>query len=134
VRRPDGLPDSEALQPLPGKSGHRLGLVNVAAGCERDPLLWSTIRHNETGQERQFAQHDYLLVPEFMSEQVENAWLDRRSTRPTEADGSDHDPVLCDLSLWTKLLLPMNTGGEPSSSRPRSGWVLQVRMRCLAAR
>ena len=49
--------------------------------------------------ERRFDQYDFLLVPEFMADRVTDAWAGRRSTKPAEADGSDHDPVFCDLMM-----------------------------------
>ena len=93
------VPDSEALTPLLGRHGRQAGLVNVLAQRQSNELERWTTTHKQTGEERQFDQYDYLLVPEFMSDAVTKAWVQRRSTGHCEPDGSDHDPVFCELAL-----------------------------------
>ena len=93
------VPDSEALTPLLGRHGRQAGLVNVLAERQGNELERWTVTHKETGEERQFDQYDYLLVPEFMSDAVTKAWVQRRSTGHCEPDGSDRDPVFCELAL-----------------------------------
>jgi len=92
------VPTSKALDPLLGTDGKSLGLVNVLAAHQVDPQARWTITHKQTGEDRQFDQYDYLLVPPAMAKKVTKAWVERRKTTAVEPDGSDHDPVFCELA------------------------------------
>jgi hypothetical protein len=73
--------------------GWHLERADVLAAHQPDPQARWTMTHKQTGEDRQFAQYDYLLVPPSMAKKVEKAWVERRKTTPAEPEGSDHDPV-----------------------------------------
>ena len=93
------MPESEALQTLIGKRSLGPPLVNVLAESQSDPQARWTVTHKETGAPREFDQYDYLLMPPDTAKKVTKAWVGRRSTTPSNPDGSDHDPVFCEVGL-----------------------------------
>ncbi len=91
------VPDSPALAPLLRKKERGGGLVNLLARLERQEDRRWTITHKQTGAPREFDQFDYVLASPSAADRVHRAWVERRATRPTVPDGSDHDPVMCEV-------------------------------------
>jgi endonuclease/exonuclease/phosphatase family metal-dependent hydrolase len=91
-------PGSPALQPLLGTGRKCLGMVNLVARDQGEGDRWTT-SHKETGVDREFTQLDYVLVTQRFAGLVSGARVVRRETRVTQADGSDHDPVVCEFRV-----------------------------------
>lgn len=95
-------PDSRALAPLlsPSNRGRRPRMVNILARDSRRGSRW-TISHRADGPggELRKEQYDYILVPRHAEHRVGRAHVQRRTTAPASADGSDHDPVYCEVAV-----------------------------------
>lgn len=89
-------PESPALEPLLGRGHGNLQLVNLVTRDVPEDGRW-TASHKEPGEDRRFEQIDYILVPRWAEEKVSGTRVDRRKTGVTVADGSDHDPVYCEI-------------------------------------
>jgi endonuclease/exonuclease/phosphatase family metal-dependent hydrolase len=89
-------PESPALAPLLGAGRGGLKLVNLVARDVAEDERW-TASHKETGEPRRFEQIDYVLVPRWGERRVSGTRVDRRKTGVTVPDGSDHDPVYCEV-------------------------------------
>lgn len=89
-------PESPALAPLLGRGRRSLKLVNLVARDVAAGERW-TASHKEPGEARRFEQIDYILVPRSGQGRVSGTRVDRRTTGVTVADGSDHDPVYCQV-------------------------------------
>ena len=89
-------PDAPTLASLMGPGPGGLALVNPVARDVPVEERWTT-SHKEAGQARRFEQIDYVLVPVWAAGKVLRTRIDRRRTGVTVADGSDHDPVYCEI-------------------------------------
>jgi endonuclease/exonuclease/phosphatase family metal-dependent hydrolase len=89
-------PTSPALASLLGPGPGSLELVNLVGRDVPEEDRWTT-SHKDTGDDRRFEQIDYLLVPPWAAERASRTRIDRRRTGVTVPDGSDHDPVYCEL-------------------------------------
>ncbi len=89
-------PESPALKPLLESADGGLRLVNLVTRDVPAEQRW-TASHKEKGEERKFEQIDYVLVPRWAEDKVTKTWIDRRKTGPSVPDGSDHDPIYCEV-------------------------------------
>ncbi len=91
--------DSEALYPIFKDNKGCLGLKNlIEKYVQKEDERWTTT-FKETGKERTFDQIDFILVNSKNEKLVKDMKILRRVTTISKKDGSDHDPVYCDIGI-----------------------------------